>query len=488
VNKEHRSVLLILADGASCDAFERLLSEGRLPAIRKHVIERGGYARMTTVFTSSTGPAYLPFLTGCFPGTADIPGIRWFDRKAFAEKPFWSPHRFRSYCGWEAPFFDRDLHANVRTMFELVPDSVNVLGPVTRGLRGGSNLRFRTGGLFLALAHAFGWYEPLDRMGAQVLLQNLSRPAAFRFVVLPAIDGISHNTAPSHERTLRAYQHLDRTVERVANALQEQGTYDCTAILVCSDHGLSPTHTHFDVARFLRQEMRLSTLYYPIIFKRRPQASVHVSGNAMAHVYLRNGADWRRPCFREDIGGVIPGLKERLLDAEAVDMALTRDRAGWIWIESRRGCGRVRERGPVIEYETDGGDPFGYSPLPKIMTMYEALERTFDSDYPDGPVQAAQIFRSRRCGDLVLSATPGFDFRNRWEFPEHRSSHGSLHRLHMMTPFACSFPFEERALRSVDVFPSMLAWLDRPLPERLDGMAFMELAASFRRAVAGPGI
>ena len=34
------------------------------------------------------------------------------------------------------------------------------------------------------------------------------------------------------------------------------------------------------------------------------------------------------------------------------------------------------------------------------------------------------IFDSSRTGDIVITAEPGYDLR-RWEFPEHKASHGS---------------------------------------------------------------
>ena len=64
-----RSCLMILADGAKAETFEALLEAGDLPAISEHVVERGTYRLGTSVFTSTTGPAHIPLLSGCFPGT-----------------------------------------------------------------------------------------------------------------------------------------------------------------------------------------------------------------------------------------------------------------------------------------------------------------------------------------------------------------------------------------------------------------------------------
>jgi hypothetical protein len=72
-------------------------------------------------------------------------------------------------------------------------------------------------------------------------------------------------------------------------------------------------------------------------------------------------------------------------------------------------------------------------------------------------VQALQLLRSGRAGDLVLSARRGCDLRsNDYEHPEHRGSHGSLDREHMLVPFAISAPVNRERLRTADAFPTIL--------------------------------
>ncbi len=466
------SVILILADGARFDVFEELLAAGELPRINRHIIQRGGYRRMTTVFTSTTGPAYVPFMTGCFPGTVNVPGIRWFDKKAYATKSFLNPHRFRSYCGWEGFFMNRDLHPDIPTIFELVPDAVNIFGPISRGAARGNNPGKRRKAYHISRAHSNGRYEPVDELGLRVMTQTLDRPSRFRFLALPGIDGISHNTHPRHERTIEAYRFVDRAVGKIAERLQADGSYDRTALAICSDHGLSPTHTHFDVPVFMEESLGLSTLYYTNIFRLNPVASAHVSGNGMVHLYFKNG-NWLDPCYDEHLATGKMDLLKIFLENPAVDLTICRTRDGWLRIDSRRGRAKLREHDKMIDYRVESGDPFGWPALPPSMSFDEALRLTFDTDYPDALVQIAQIFRSQRCGDLILSATPGYDLRFKWESPEHKSSHGSLHRDHMMTPYCMSLPMAERPMRSVDVFASVLQHLKRDAPDRLDGKSFL---------------
>ena len=107
------------------------------------------------------------------------------------------------------------------------------------------------------------------------------------------------------------------------------------------------------------------------------------------------------------------------------------------------------------------------------MTDRESLRLTFTSDYPDAPAQLLQIFRSSRTGDWVLSARKGYDLRRRFEHPEHRSSHGSLEKEHMLIPFLINTPLPEEAVRSVDVFPTLLTLLGKEVPLGIDGVSLV---------------
>ena len=93
-----------------------LIRAGRLPAIGRHL---GNFREAVTAFPSTTGPAYLPFLTGCYPGTCNLPGIRWFDKDSYASRRF-SKDRFRSYVGAESFYMNGDI-AKIPTLFEILP-------------------------------------------------------------------------------------------------------------------------------------------------------------------------------------------------------------------------------------------------------------------------------------------------------------------------------------------------------------------------------
>jgi hypothetical protein len=130
-----------------------------------------------------------------------------------------------------------------------------------------------------------------------------------------------------------------------------------------------------------------------------------------------------------------------------------------------------------IQYRVlSGRDPFGYVGFPFQTDFDNSLELTFDTDYPDAIMQLIQIFRSPRTGDLLISAKEGFDLRTRFENPEHKSSHGSLHKSHLLVPYVSNVKITtQRKLRTVDVFPSMLKLLGLKMGDYpVDGRNFVE--------------
>src|SRR5919109_1240690 len=134
--QSQRRCILLLVDGLRPDFAEARLAAGELPHLAG-MLAGGGRTRAITVFPSTTSVAYLPFLTGCTPGRCNIPSIRWLDRTVYGGRWWRDRAAMRSYCGYQAPLLDRDIAPDVRTIFELVPESLGIFTPITRGLTDG---------------------------------------------------------------------------------------------------------------------------------------------------------------------------------------------------------------------------------------------------------------------------------------------------------------------------------------------------------------
>jgi hypothetical protein len=479
-----RRCLLLLVDGLRPDVAEARLAAGELPHLNA-MLHDGGRTRAITVFPSTTSVAYLPFLTGCTPGRCDIPSIRWLDRRVYAGRWWREREAVRSYCGYQAPRLDDDIAGDVRTIFELVPESVGIFTPVTRGLTPAGDPSRRERQAWGALAHYAQWHQPSDDAVARHLLRAVDGSARFVFAQFPAVDGYSHQTDPDAAPVRRALRKVDAVVGQVRERLWARGELEGTLLLVVSDHGAAPVHTHLDLAEWFR-ERGVPTLSHPVLWAQRPRAAVMVAGNGSAMVYARPEEPrrdrWPIERLRQASAfGVEGDLVATLLQEPAVGLVAAELADGGVWVSDANGAARLRRTAAGMAYQPLTGDPLGCGGS-RSGSLREWLEASWDAPYPDAVFHLLDQFRSPRTGDLVVVAREGYDFRKRYEVPEHRAGHGSLVRSHMQTPVWSSEPLPAEPVRTVDLFPAMLDWLEIPVPGSLDGEAVWRPGARLRKA------
>jgi hypothetical protein len=137
----------------------------------------------------------------------------------------------------------------------------------------------------------------------------------------------------------------------------------------------------------------------------------------------------------------------------------------------------IRVREGSYGYRTLTGDPLGIGPH-EALSDAAAYEVTAASDYPDAIVQIVRLASAPRSGEIILSASREWDFRARHEPIPHVSSHGALHREHMLVPLLTNRPVAAAPRRTVDVMPSALAALGLEIPSGLDGESFMRRSSN----------
>jgi hypothetical protein len=469
-------VTLLLLDGARPDVFEHLLARGDLPHVSRHLLEHGGVTPATTVFPSTTGVAYLPLLTGCYPGTCDVPGIRWLDRARYGGG--WWRHRehVRSYCGYQGGRLNTDVRAGIRSIFDIEPDSVALCTPFTRGLAPG---RVRASGaraLWGGLAHYTRGYDRLEQAVGRELVALAPHRHRFTFAVFPGIDGVTHFFDPWHEAVLDVYRTFDVLFGRYVAAGGLDG--DALTMLV-SDHGLSEVTTHTDLALEL-EAYGVPTLRHPLLWRRAPRAAVMVSGNASAQVYLQPGVARERRFETSEIEAGAAGVPRDLIAFLAAlpgVAAVASVEGDDVVVTSRDARSVIRALDEtMLEYDASAGDALEYG-ASVLRHERDWLNATWAAAWPDGPVQLRQLFRSGRAGDLTVVAAPGADLRRAWELPEHRSGHGSLHGAHMRCLVAANRAWPG-PIRTTDLFPLMLEHLGHAAPKGIDGARPLEPTAT----------
>lgn len=468
---------MVLADGSRPDVFEDLSRQGLMPYCDELFKQGGRFSAATSVYPSTTGPAYLPFLTGNYPGTCNVPGIRWFDKKIYGEgKP--RLKRYRSYVGFESFLLNSDIEVNSPTLFQYFEHPVNIFSATNKGSTFKANKTKMSRIWYWYYAHLTDRWGMVDRAATAKMLKVIDKDFDFAFIVYPGIDEYSHFSHPHSEKTKSAYLYLDQALGEIKNKLKEKNLLDDTLIVVVSDHGLSKTEKHFGVASFL-EEKGLKTFYYPKIFKWNFEAASMVSGNGMLHLYFQdkqalNGSNgWKGRSSYETLAQQRGELIRDLLAQEGADILAAQSEDGSVVAFSRRGKAKIRIQGDSVHYEVEGGDPFGFEALPRVMSSQEALEKTFHTEYPDALMQVNQIFRSSRTGDLVISATQGWDLRKRFEHPEHKGTHGGLIKDHMLIPFYSNAAIPSGPTRSVNVFPTVLKLMGREVPDNIDGISLV---------------
>lgn len=483
-----RRVILILADGLRADVAEALLAAGELPNLALMTSDRG-VGQAVTAFPSTTGVAYLPFLTGCMPGRLNIPALRWLDRERYAGRWWRERRHVRSYCGYQAGMLDGDLPADVRTIWELVPESAGIFTPVARGLTRDRNPARRAREFWGALSHyIIPCYRQADRAAAQHLEREVERGHRFIFAQFPAVDGFTHSYGPDSSQVRQAMRGVDASIGRVRAALARRGELAETLILLVSDHGATSVHTHLDLAAWFRSR-GASTLSHPVLWTHQPKVAVAVSGNGQAMVYAAPGvprrtrrpvAELRRPWALGADGDLVAALAAE----PGIAFVVGESGGGALEVVGAEGVAEISVAGSQVVYRPLTGDPLLLGGG-REFTPAQWLAAARRDPYPDAAVQLLDQFRAPRTGDLVVAAREGWDLRKRWEYPEHRAGHGSLVRSHMLVPLWASVPVPDGPVRSVDVFPAMMDWLGEPVPAGICGESTW-MPGTVRDGTTGP--
>ncbi|MEO7042813.1 MAG: alkaline phosphatase family protein [Gemmatimonadaceae bacterium] len=451
------SVIVVLADGARPDTLATAIASGELPALARLSAE-GGFHTVATVFPSVTGPAYSPFLMGRHPGSVGLPGLRWYDRSHVAGR--W-PSYARSYIGYQCLRLDGDLGVDSETIFELEPSSIGALSVIRRGLP--PDRRIGSGAAFVArtaITHfrgrVAGWLEMDRRISEEFVSRVADERPAFAFVALTGIDKASHALGHGSGLVHDAMRIVDRTCAELRANAERNGNWDSTHLWVVSDHGHSSVSKHEDLAGFV-SSLGFRTASHPWIVRPGAEVAVAVSGNAMAHVYT--GLANRERSFWPDLAPRWDSTAATILARDSVDLMLLPRTDADCEVRTRdRGSGIVSWGGSTYSYHPTSGDPLEIGEVANL-TETEAFNATMSSNYPDSLVQISRLSSCARSGDIILSAAPDWDFRARYEPIPHVSSHGSLHREHMLVPLITNRVMGGTPRRTVDVMASACAAL-----------------------------
>ena len=461
---------MIIADGVRPDVLARSIENGQLPALAA-LREEGNLSTVTSAFPSVTGPAYAPFLMGRYPGSVGLPGLRWYDR---TRRIAWISGHSRSYVGSEMRFVDRDIDPASPTIFELAKPSFGALSVITRGLR--HRDRIGRSPAFIARAstthfrgNVRGWLAIDRRIGEEAAHRLRTTRTRYAFIALTGIDKTSHAQGQDAPIVADALRIVDDTVAQIRSDAERDGRWRKMHLWVGSDHGHSRVREHEDLTGLIN-DWGYTTLAHPWAFNTSAEIAVMVSGNAMTHLYL--DLERKTRPFWPALAAKWSELQHQLLTRESVDLMIVPTSASSCEIHTgRRGSANLAWREGKYFYTPKNGDPLGIGELDSLDDA-AAYDATIASDYPDGLVQIAHLVASSRSGDIILSSARDWDYRARYEPIPHISSHGALHRDHMLVPLLLNRAPSRAPRRTVDVMPSALTTLGITPPRTLEGVSF----------------
>ena len=448
------TAIVLVADGLRPETLDAAISAGDVPELAA-LRDTSGRHVVTTVFPSVTGVAYIPMLTGRHPAEAGVPGLRWYDRSRQLSALL---GHSRSYVGTQLRRINHDLLPSARTLFERVDGhALGLAAMITRGLPRRSQLdRGVPYTVRVVHAHLMGdvarWAAIEEELASRLVSRVRRERPRFVYAAFTAGDKAAHLRgvdAPGVRQSLKLVDHVVGSIRRDA---ERDGRWSSMHLWVVSDHGHSAVDQHYDLADSFR-DAGVKVRSHPWTVPDRSDAAVMVSGNGMAHVYL--GLDSRTKLQSPALSRGWAPLIEQVCSQPAIDLVASQlsERT----VEVRRGTDRaeIRLSADGVSYLPEDGNPLGIDPFESLCDA-AAHERTVGTPYPDSVVQLARVALAKRSGDLVISASPGWDLRRRYEPIDHVSSHGALHAAHMLVPLLSNRRLAETPRRTADLHRLLL--------------------------------
>jgi hypothetical protein len=407
--------VMLLIDGVKIDILNQLIERGELPNI-EHIIKSGSFDTVTSTFPTTTGCAHLPFLTGKYTGECNIPGGRWKEDTS------------RTYFRLFGKDMNDDCKKGIKTLYDYYR-SANVCSPINR------RASFSIPPIGQVICHLTNKWTMFDGFSLSITERLIKKDFDFIFTSLYAPDELSHRNGCFSSKVIDAYKFIDKRIGRLERVLKENCN-DYLLILV-SDHGITDTHTHIDLLKKIKL-LGYSVQHYPYPFNFYNGRDVFVgeSGNSMANITLNNKE-------------IKPFIHE-LVNTKGMDLVIHKGEEIRVFKGDSEAI--LHKDGDKFKYEIVTGDPLGIAEYSnRWMDSDMAYNVTFDTQYPDSVVQILQLFESSRAGDIVVTSENGFDLR-KFEIPEHRASHGSLNREHMLVPVITNLKSGPMVKRTKDVF------------------------------------
>ena len=445
-----KPVLLLVLDGIRPDVLRSAIEEGETPNLGALAHRGEAVWDAVSVFPSITPAATAAIATGEAPARSGIVGHAWYDERERRVVVYGAMTETVMATGPIKVFHNNVWRMNrddlrAATLFETLHDrgfdGACVNFPVRRGphthpirLKTVENYRkngrylgpsvegpkdYFMGDLFYSRETGFNGRkasggilrsagindEYAARIGAMLVGE---RSAPFNLVYFFKGDSIAHHHGLEAQR--QWLQTADGHVGRIfAAAGGVERILEDYAVLALSDHGhapLLPGRRHVDLRRI--PDLKVSS-GIKAHFGKNADAVVVPNGRS-ALLYLSDGVRQER-------------VAKSLVGRRGVDVAAWSE-AGWAKVLSSEYGLRFRPGdGPRDSF----GRPWELEGDPGALDLDVSGADLGYGDYPDALERLWGCLHTPRCGDVVLSATPGYTFGEVSGGYHKASDHGSLH-------------------------------------------------------------
>ncbi len=465
-----KSITIILIDGLSQNLFKEELSKGRLPHLQS-LMQRSLYVENgISSFPTMTGYAFYPFLTGTDASQSGIYGLRWFDKKR--EKG-----QLRNYVGRTNVQMNYDVKASPQNLFELAGSAYtcSINSYMNRGVKESVKTGFAhttakyEGKIWLSNLASLPWIGKKviknhflhETAVADLALTQLESNPKVQWITFASPDAYNHvnGTDSTYHHLLR---HIDIEIGRILSKCRELG-HEQRAIAVVSDHGIQDVHTNLDVCKALKQKTGLSmergksaVLYSTDLTtpasKLSPlDAYFVINGNLAAYIYVLDAA--QKKLGKQSLerlklkNGSTINLPQELIKTEGIELCLMMDEVNDdMYIVSKKGSSVITKWGNKYAYRiVKDLDPLGYENHSNVREMInngfftseEWLKASLYSEYPDAIYRFYELVSQKKSGDLVITATEGFDLASNYEavVSNYKGGHGSGTKKVIAVPY-----------------------------------------------------
>jgi arylsulfatase A-like enzyme len=482
-----QKVIVFFVDGINREVFRKMLAAGELGNIDKYLIKRG--VRVENAVTAAPSITYAittTFLTGQVPAHHGILGNRYFDR----DRLFFADYTTT------ATYRDTDKDYRSPTIYEILDDklSVSIQTAMRRGV-----FRKIDNWATSGLRWFFNFIPEIDALVAErfYLIGDIAKKAGkwpqLIFAYFPATDEMGHRYGPYSQQYRKGLRNVDEQIGRICAALKANHLLESTYLIFVSDHGMAPCEkqNYISITDLLKKEFALNIskggpgpkkrFEQRAAYYRKYDMVVANGGNRRVMIYRKNGWDWMGRANEQQIRPMADFLSRQ----EAVCLVAYPSKSGVI-VQNALGRAIVQRQGNVGQtldekryryHVVKGSDPLDYARSLRVSglldgeyhTGREWLEGTLGTEYPDLPVQIAELFDSKRAGDLMVFAAAGWDFAK-----ENVGGHGSVLAVDMHMPMVVAGPGIRQGAtiptaRTVDVAPTVVEIID---PDKLAEQTF----------------